>query len=85
VHTYGEWSSAHSPGSMHYQRRYCACGAFEARPVTSSDPLMGPCARPECGKTYDEHPGGFCPHGVDAAGMVEVGNAPEFVPADETP
>jgi hypothetical protein len=45
------------------------------------DPLTGPCGR--CGKLYSEHPGGFCPDGVGPDGMVDVMDAPIYVPADE--
>jgi len=46
-----------------------------------TDPLMGPCRR--CGDTYEQHPGGFCRDGIDTSGTVEIGTAPEYVPADE--
>ena len=49
----------------------------------SDDPLTGECAR--CGRTYDQHPGGFCPGAVDAGGQISIATAHEneFVPIDD--
>lgn len=50
------------------------------RQPQEDDPLLGCCGR--CGRYWSQHPGGFCPDGVGADGLVSV-NAPVFVPADE--
>lgn len=50
------------------------------RAPQDDDPLIGCCAR--CGRWWSQHPGGFCPDGIDAGGLVAV-NGPVFQPLDE--
>lgn len=48
----------------------------------SGPDLNPPCGR--CGKTYDLHPGGFCPDQVGTDGLVNVADAESFQwPEDE--
>src|SRR4051812_1594957 len=39
------------------------------RESQDDDPLIGRCDR--CGRWWSQHPGGYCPDGIDAGGLVD--------------
>jgi hypothetical protein len=50
------------------------------RPLQDDDPFIGCCGR--CGRWWSQHPGGYCPDGIDAGGLVAV-DGPVFELSDE--
>lgn len=51
------------------------------RESQDDDPLIGCCGR--CGRWWSQHPGGFCPDGIDAGGLVDS-KGPVFELSDES-